>query len=268
MEKNDICQLMHTLLPKLYSFAYALGPDEVFAEQLIIDAYTLMIMKDEDIFLSEDYDLKNVYDRKILKKYLFKEMLSEMYELAMKREKPNWEHVSFEYQSFYQLKPSQRALIFLKEKCELLIEDLQEVFTLQRFQVLENYHNAKSFLLSHDQQEKSLEDENMTLQNSAETSRDFLVRAYVNKTIKLKDIPLVEKMIGEDNQLQALYTALIEEQNFLQDLVLEKKCIAENIKNIHHIMEEVTVDILPETKKSLVKRISEFLDKPILTIDY
>ena len=150
MTKSEIITLVDSLLPRLYGYAYALMGSELHAEQLIIDAYTVYIISDKDFLTSTKYDFENKFERTEIKKYLLKEMYFALYELAMKRAPQviGRSKEYLEYSKFYELDIQKRAIIYLKEVAGYPVEDLQEIFSLKRFQVLEVLHNARNILLS------------------------------------------------------------------------------------------------------------------------
>jgi hypothetical protein len=53
MNKVQLIPLIDSLLPKVYGFAFSLLGDELQAEQAVIDAYTVFLMKEKDFLVKE-----------------------------------------------------------------------------------------------------------------------------------------------------------------------------------------------------------------------
>ncbi len=150
MKKSEVTILIDSLLPRLYGYAYALVGSDLHAEQLIVDAYTVYIVNDKHFLSSAHYDFQDKHERAEIKKYLLKEMLSCIYELAVKRAPQILGHAKecLEHEKFYELDVQKRAVVYLKEAAGYPVEDLQEIFAMQRYQILELLHNSKSILLN------------------------------------------------------------------------------------------------------------------------
>ena len=70
--------------------------------------------------------------------------MKEVYELARVRAPKNkMDNAKFrEYEIFYDLNIQKRAMLYLKDVIGMKVEDIQEVFVMQRHQVLELLHNS------------------------------------------------------------------------------------------------------------------------------
>lgn len=152
MNKVELIPLIDNLVPKVYGFAFSLLGDELQAEQAVIDAYTVFLMKEKDFLIDEELDPESKQDRKSLKKFLLREMTREVYELSLKRVSQFGRNKKSppEFNRFYSLSLNKRALIYLKEVGLYTVSDLQEIFALERHQVIEAYYNARYELLSED----------------------------------------------------------------------------------------------------------------------
>ena len=138
MNKNQLEIFIDSLIPKFYSFAYALSADQVQAEQLVIDAYTVYTLREKDYLMQLEFDSDNKKSRVALKRLLTVEIYNEIYELARKKYrkiKPSTQNL-YEYKNFHQLTIQKKAILYLKEKQNLSIEELQEIFALKRHQVI------------------------------------------------------------------------------------------------------------------------------------
>lgn len=151
MKKLELELLFESILSKLYGFSFILSNDNEVAEQLIVDAYTVFIMREKDFLSDMDIDTELGQDRVATKRYLYCELIREIFELALKRKnqfKLSSED-NLEFDNYFDLPIQKRAILYLKEIAKLDIVDLQEIFSLQRHQVLESLHNSH-FCLTQD----------------------------------------------------------------------------------------------------------------------
>ncbi|MBT4791778.1 MAG: hypothetical protein HON90_09420 [Halobacteriovoraceae bacterium] len=150
MRKEELVSIIDSLLPRVYGLAFALMGDELEAEQVIIDAYTVYLMQDKDFLLKESFDSSDSKERSSIRRYLLKELFREVFELCQKRipqlSGKNRKNL-LEFESFYRIGVNKRAVMYLKEIEKFQIEDLQEIFSMERHRVLELFHNAKHELL-------------------------------------------------------------------------------------------------------------------------
>ena len=148
MKKSELQPLIDVLIPKLFSFAYALVPDELQAEQIVIDAYSVFVISEKEHIESLKYNPKNKKDKAQILQYLFKSVLKEIYKLGTKRSSQlkNIIDEKLDLPQFYQVEISQRALMFLKYKFGFNLNDLQQILMIQRHQVLEKIYNGKNSL--------------------------------------------------------------------------------------------------------------------------
>ncbi len=159
MKKEELLSIIDSQIPKFYGFSYALLGDELEAEQVIIDAYTVFLMKEKDFLTEEEGDFEDKHYRQSIKKYLLREMTREIYELSIKRFSKFHKNQKnlLEYNCFFEMNMNKRALIYLKEVGLYTVKDLQEIFTLERHQVIELFYNAKFELLNESNKAINLE---------------------------------------------------------------------------------------------------------------
>jgi hypothetical protein len=103
---------------------------------------------------------------------------------------------------------------------------------------------------------------------SPSTQMNSLVVAYVNGTIKSKDIPMIESKIGENENLKDLYLKKVQEQEFLMALIPDISSSKNSLLNLKIEIAQITEEVFPEEKKSLLKSVEKFLNKPVVTIKY
>lgn len=149
MKKAQLQNLVNSLIPKFYSFAFALVPDELQAEQMVIDSYAVFVVREKKFIT----DFKFSGEKKevsTLKKYIMSHMICELYQMGLKRSSQlrilgKKDHG--QYDSFYHLKINQRAILFLKESFKYSIEGIQEILGLQKYQVIEALYNGRQSIL-------------------------------------------------------------------------------------------------------------------------
>ena len=156
MKKNEMQQIVNSLIPKLYSFAYALVPDELQAEQMIIDAYAVFLVREKNFITDFKYS-RDKKEKSALKKYVMANMISDLFDLGAKR----YAQLKYlgkkdfgQFDAFYRLSTAQRGILFLKEKLNYPVEGIQEILSMERYQVVEALYNAQHGLVSTEQNEQ------------------------------------------------------------------------------------------------------------------
>ena len=145
--------LVEPLLSKLFSFSMALFANEKLSYQTVIDAYTVYVMKEKRFLLKQLNQELSKKEKSSLRNFLKKELFKEIYDLSLKRlshSNSNFgKECSAEYASFYSLSTFKRAVIYLKLHEKLTLEQIQEVFGVQRFEVIENFYNGREEISKH-----------------------------------------------------------------------------------------------------------------------
>lgn len=95
-----------------------------------------------------------------------------------------------------------------------------------------------------------------------------LIASYVNGTLKSRDLQGVEKKIEQSDRAKDYYLRQVEERDFLQQLIPQKKCSKEVLKNIKTEIYLTTSNALPKEKVGMLKKIVSTLNKPLFTIKY
>ncbi|MBT4791777.1 MAG: hypothetical protein HON90_09415 [Halobacteriovoraceae bacterium] len=95
-----------------------------------------------------------------------------------------------------------------------------------------------------------------------------LIGAYVNKTIKAKDIKRVEEIIGSDENLNSYYQKKLAEHQFLLDLIPVKKITPKRLLSLRKETHQITNEMIPDNVFTKVSNLKSFLNKSLLTIKY
>ncbi len=148
--KIDQLEILFTpLMPKLFKFAYGICPDSQKARQLIADSYSVFVAREID-FIKETEFTKVRKTQSIIKRFLLHGVLCEIYKLAGKRSyeiKPYLLAVEDEFQSFYSLSLSQRAVTVLKERLKFTPKEITEVVGLEKYQIIQALYNSKEIMV-------------------------------------------------------------------------------------------------------------------------
>ena len=127
VKKTELNNVLNSLQTKFYEFAYIILPDDLNATQLVIDATTAFIIKEQDWLAITDYDgAEDSKERGLVKLDVYKLVLKNIFEIGIKRfsQIPNDALVIDEqFKNFYDLDVISRALLYLKHKTELSFSD-------------------------------------------------------------------------------------------------------------------------------------------------
>lgn len=148
MNKSDLAPLIDSLIPGLYGFAHCLIPDDKAAEQLVLDAYSVFLIREREGLRDMQADLKGARERAELKRYLRNELLFDLYELARTRA-PQMSGAfkrAARERAFYRLDLAQRAAVWLKEQPSVSFADIEEIVAMKKHQVIELLRNGRALL--------------------------------------------------------------------------------------------------------------------------
>lgn len=138
------------LYPRLYSFCYALIPDELQAQQLVVDSISIFLIKEKELIGQWEQSESELGNQELIYAHrLFKLILRFTYELGIKRLSQlqalvNTSKYKF---SFYQLSGKERVLIYLKHNLKLSWDDIEFVTKLGRSQLINMLFLAEQKLI-------------------------------------------------------------------------------------------------------------------------
>lgn len=140
MKRKDIFNLLQPLLDQFYQFSYALLPDELEAEQLVMDGVNGFIIKEKKwlTHLAED-------DQARVRRAFFQKVISHIYEIGNKRVAHS--KISDD-QIFYQLPVRNRAIISLRYLMNYTPEQIEDFLGLAKWEVIEGIHNSRFSLMN------------------------------------------------------------------------------------------------------------------------
>lgn len=147
MKRKDIFSLISPLLDQLYQFSFALLPDELEAEQLVIDGVNGFVIKEKKLLESLEVEISGE-----LRRFFFQKMVGHIYSLATKR----MVHFKLDHQDhFYHLPLRDRAIMVLRYQMNYAPENIEDFLGIARWEVIEGIHNSR-FMLMNQFQENQL----------------------------------------------------------------------------------------------------------------
>lgn len=152
MKRKDFYQLVVPLTDKLYRFAYTLIPDDLQAEQLVIDGMNAFLLKEKKLILKKEIDLKSKKDTQGIRRTFFKGLLRYMGDIGVRRSVQLTEQMQImrpeEYADFYSLEPKVRYVMALRYDAQFTVEEIEEIVQIPRYEVIEKIHNGRFLLLN------------------------------------------------------------------------------------------------------------------------
>ncbi len=138
---------------KLFRIAYNLIPDDLQAEQLVVDGFNAYLLKEKKNILRRTVDFDNKKETAALRRFFFKGILKYVGDIGIRRSAQLIEQLKLtiptEYRPFYSLDPRVRLVMCLRFDAKLSVEEIEEVLQLPRYAVIEKIHNGR-FLLMND----------------------------------------------------------------------------------------------------------------------
>lgn len=153
MKRKEIYNLLSPLSEKLYRFAYTLIPDDLQAEQLVVDSFNAFLLKERKKLLSKEIDFNSKKDLQVFRRHYFKGILQYMLDIGARRAIQLSEQLKVtrpqEYGPYYSLEPKVRFVISLRYDAQFSVEEIEEIVQMPRYEVIEKIHNGR-FLLMND----------------------------------------------------------------------------------------------------------------------
>lgn len=152
MKRIDFFQLVQPLTEKLYSMAFALVPDDLQAEQLVIDSMNAFLIKEKKSVLQKNSDLANKKSSQLLRRTYYKNILRYMCDIGVRRSAQLGENsLAVEpegFTSFFGLDPKVRFVMKLRFEGQFTVEEIEEITQLPKYEVIEKLHNGRFLLLN------------------------------------------------------------------------------------------------------------------------
>jgi DNA-directed RNA polymerase specialized sigma24 family protein len=152
MKRKDFYQLVLPLTERLYKFAYNMIPDDLQAEQLVIDSLNAYILKERKSIIRKEVDLESKKELQVLRRQYFKGVLRYMCDIGVRRSTQLTEQMKVirpdEYALYYGLEPKVRFVIALRYEAQFSVEEIEEIVQMPRYEVIEKLHNGRFLLLN------------------------------------------------------------------------------------------------------------------------
>ena len=152
MNKKEVTTLLHSMSDKLYQAAYYLLPDDLQAEQLVIDAINAYLFKEKKFLLSAvDLSLTNQQSFQLTRKHHMRMVLRYMNDIGLKRASQLPQSVltsNTEYLKFYGLEPKVRFVLGLRLHFNFSVEEIENITKMPKYEVIEKIHNGRYLLLN------------------------------------------------------------------------------------------------------------------------
>ena len=148
MDNNTLENIVSPLIDKLYSLSYAIVPNELEAEQLLVDGYTRFIIKDKEFIL--DTQIEDGFDKNSFMDFCLSRLIQEVFSLAKKRnssflysKKENLD----EFNVFYTLNLDSRVVIHLNTILDFDENKIAQTLLIEKHEIVKMMFMAKSELL-------------------------------------------------------------------------------------------------------------------------
>ena len=136
MKRKELNTLLSPLSEKLYRFAYTLIPDDLQAEQLVIDSFNAFLLRERKKLIAREIDLTSKNGSQILRRQYFKGILQHMLEIGVRRSIQLNEQLKItrpqEYGPYYSLDPKVRFVMSLRYDAQFSVEEIEEIVQVPR----------------------------------------------------------------------------------------------------------------------------------------
>lgn len=153
MKRMDFYLLLKPVTDKLYRMAYCLIPDDLQAEQLVIDSLNAYLIKDKkNILALPEYETLSKKDILMKRRSSFKGVLKYMGEIGVRRALQLKGQLNTsrpeEFQKFYSLEPKVRLVFTLRYDFQFTVEEIEDIVGMPRYEVIEKLHNGRFLLMT------------------------------------------------------------------------------------------------------------------------
>ena len=143
MKTEELQKYIQNLSPELYSFAYVLIPDDLQASQLMIDCVQAFLIQKkilvEKMGLTKNKIVLNLLEETKLN------LIKIVYELSRKRYKQLKISLSDIEESggFFSLDFDEKAILFLKEKAQIELAQIEYITSMTKSEILSYLYSAR-----------------------------------------------------------------------------------------------------------------------------
>ena len=153
MKRKDFFSLLQPLTEKLYRLSFNLLPDDLQAEQLVIDAINAYLIKErKQIMAARDLQEISKKDVQIQRRQHFKGIIRYLAEIGVRRGTQLAEQMKrtrpVEFADFFGLEPKVRLVLSLRYDFQFTVEEIEDMVGIPRYEVIEKLHNGRFLLLT------------------------------------------------------------------------------------------------------------------------
>ncbi len=132
---------------ELFNFAFCLLPDDLQAQQLVLDSVAVLLLDDNEL-IRDCVEKNNFTEKNPFLKQIKIFLLKSIYKIASKRFSQIKSSMNFEgkYSSFYKLGIEEKAILFLKHKLNLNFSEIEEVTEQERVKIIGKLNSARNNL--------------------------------------------------------------------------------------------------------------------------
>jgi hypothetical protein len=150
MKRSELLLLAQPLSERLYQVAFSIIPDDLQAEQIVIDAFNAFLLKENKQLLAIHFDAQNNKQVQFQRKHVFKMILKNLCDIGLRRSlQLNSEApltLPEEFKSYFSLEPKVRLIMRLRYDLQFNTDEIEDILGLPRYEVIEKIHNGR-FLL-------------------------------------------------------------------------------------------------------------------------
>lgn len=140
---------IHKLTPELFSFGHALIPDDLQAQQIVIDAVAAFAVEHKELLarlsVEEDKETQGIFLNQV-KRQIYRNM----FQIGKRRCEQLRElcHDINKFQAFYRLPVFDRAVLFLKQKVQADFSEIEFVTGVERLEIISRLNYAREELVT------------------------------------------------------------------------------------------------------------------------
>ena len=148
MKKGDLEKYLHQINPELFSFSFAMVPDRLQAQQIVLDSIYLLLLEEKELIgkvSSVEYsEVEKIYFEKV-RKFLY----GQIFKIGKKRFFQVGIGLKAEgkYDPFYKLTFNEKAILYLKQKMNFDFEELEEILGLTNVAIMTQLNSGRYNLM-------------------------------------------------------------------------------------------------------------------------
>lgn len=150
MKRKDFFELVRPVTEKLYRVAYNIIPDDLQAEQLVIDSFNAFLIKEKKMILAaREYESMSKKDILVKRRMIFKNILSYMSQIGVRRSSQLTDQIqTTDFKTYFGLETKVRLVMTLRFDFQFTVEEIEEITGLIKYEVIEKLHNGRFLLLN------------------------------------------------------------------------------------------------------------------------